>query len=71
MRTTPTLDDEVAAKLRVEARHAGRPFHEIVNQTLPRGLASRRAPAERQAFRITVRDLGNLRPGLRWPTSPN
>jgi hypothetical protein len=27
-------------------------------------LASHRASAQRQAFRITPRDLGNLKPGL-------
>ena len=64
MRTTLTLDDDVAAKLKAESRRAGRPFREIANETLRRGLASRRATAPRQAFRITARDLGNLRPGL-------
>lgn len=64
MRTTLTLDEDVAAKLRAEARRAGRPFREVVNETLRRGLASRRFTAERQAFRVTARDLGNLQPGL-------
>jgi Ribbon-helix-helix protein, copG family len=64
MRTTLTLDEDVAAKLQAEARRAGRPFREIVNDTLRRGLASRRVTAERQVFRITARDLGDLKPGL-------
>jgi hypothetical protein len=64
MRTTLTLDDDVAAKLKSEARRAGRPFREIANETLRCGLASRDATAPRQAFRITARDLGDLRPGL-------
>jgi hypothetical protein len=64
MRTTLTLDDDVAAKLKAEARRAGRPFREVVNDTLRRGLASRRATARPQAFRISARDLGDLRPGL-------
>ena len=64
MRTTLTLDDDVAAKLRVESRRAGRPFKEIVNETLHTGLASRRVAAQRQAFKITARDLGDVRPGL-------
>jgi hypothetical protein len=59
MRTTLTPDDDVAAKLKAEA-----PFREIVNETLRCGLASRRALAKRQAFRITARDRGDLRPGL-------
>jgi hypothetical protein len=64
MRTTLTLDDDVAAKLKAESRRAGRPFREIVNETLRRGLASRRVAAQRQAFKIAPRDLGDLRPGL-------
>ena len=64
MRTTLTLDDDVAAKLKAEQSRAGLPFKEIVNETLRRGLASRRVAARRQAFRVRARDLGGLRPGL-------
>ncbi len=64
MRTTLTLDDDIAAKLKAELRCTGQPFKEIVNETLRSGLASRRVTAQRQAFKITARDLGNLRPGL-------
>lgn len=64
MRTTLTLDEDVATKLQAEARRAGRSFCEIVNETLRRGLVSRRATGPRQEFRITVRDLGNLKPGF-------
>ena len=64
MRTTLTLDDDVAAKLKAESRRVGRPFREIVNETLRRGLATRRVGAQRPAFKIAPRDLGDLRPGL-------
>jgi hypothetical protein len=64
VRTTLTLDDDVAAKLKAESRRAGRPFKEIVNETLRNGLASRRVAVERPAFKIAARDLGDLRPGL-------
>ena len=64
MRTTLTLDDDVAVKLKTVSQRAGRPFHEIVNETLRRGLESRCATAERRAFRVTARDLGDLKPGL-------
>lgn len=63
MRMTLTLDDDVAVRLRAEARRAGRPFKEIVNETLRVGLAS--VAARRPAFKIAARDLGDLRPGLR------
>jgi hypothetical protein len=65
MRTTLTLDDDVAAKLKAESRRAGRPFREIVNETLRLGLMSRRvATRRRQSFKVRARDLGNLKPGL-------
>ena len=64
MRTTLTLDDDVAAKLKAESRRAGRSFREIVNETLRRGLASRRVATQRPIFKIAARDLGDLKPGL-------
>jgi hypothetical protein len=64
MRTTLTLGDDVAAKLRAESRRAGQSFKETVNETLRRGLASRRVAARRQAFKVAPRHLGDLRPGL-------
>jgi hypothetical protein len=64
MRTTLTLDDDVAAKLRAESRRAGRPFREIVNETPRLGLVGRRAFPRQQPFTITARDLGDLKPGL-------
>jgi plasmid stability protein len=64
MRTTLTLDDDVAAKLKAESRRAGRSFRDVVNDTLRRGLASRPVAARRQPFKIHVRDLGDLKPGL-------
>jgi len=64
MRTTLTLDEDIALKLKAESRRSGRTFRDIVNETLRRGLANRRVTATRQAFKVTARDLGNLRPGL-------
>jgi hypothetical protein len=54
----------VAAKLKVESQRAGRPFREMVNETLRGELESRRATAQRPAFKIKARDLGKLKPGL-------
>jgi hypothetical protein len=64
MRTTLTLDDDVAAKLKAESRRAGRPFREIVNETLRRGLANQAVTARGQPFKVEARDLGELKPGL-------
>jgi hypothetical protein len=64
MRTTLTLDDDVAAKLKAESRRAGRPFRDVVNETLRRGLAQKRIATATRPFTITARDLGQLKPGL-------
>jgi hypothetical protein len=64
VRTTLTLADDVAAKLKAEARRDGRPFKDVVNDALRRGLASRRPPAATSAFTVNARDLGDLRPGI-------
>lgn len=65
MRTTLTLDDDIAEKLAAQARRAGKPMREVVNETLRRGLAaSSRAAVRRPPFRVVARDLGALRPGL-------
>lgn len=64
MRTTLTLDDDVAAKLRAEARRSGRPFRDVVNDAIRRGLMDRPKTQSAAQFKVIVRDLGNLRPGL-------
>lgn len=64
MRTTLTLDDDVAAKLKAEARKTGGSFRETVNEALRRGLAVPRTAGARQRFTVIARDLGELRPGL-------
>lgn len=64
MRTTLTLDEDVAAKLKAAARKTQRSFRETVNEALRRGLAAPPAAAGRRPFRVVARDLGELRPGL-------
>ena len=64
MRTTLTLDDDVAAKLASLARRKGRSFRAVVNETLRRGLVQVTAKTALEPFRVRVRDLGQLRPGL-------
>lgn len=64
MRTTLTLDEDVAAKLRSEMRRTGKTFRETVNACLRRGLLSRRPAEVKPVFRIRPRDLGRLQPGL-------
>ena len=64
MRTTLTLDEDVAAKLQALARRTGRAFRSVVNETLRRGLASAPSARTRAPFKVEARDLGKRRPGL-------
>ncbi len=65
MRTTLTLDDDVAAKLRAEARRSGEPFKQVVNRVLRTGLNVRAQAACAAPFKVRARPLG-LRPGLNY-----
>ncbi|MCM2254756.1 MAG: hypothetical protein NDJ94_03695 [Vicinamibacteria bacterium] len=63
MRTTLTLDDDVAARLKREVRQTGEPLKTVVNRVLRQGfVTSPREPRER--FVVAARDLGGLKPGL-------
>jgi hypothetical protein len=64
MRTTLTLDEDVATKLQSESRRSGRSFREVVNETLRRGLAQHPPAPTLEPFRVVTRDLGELLPGL-------
>jgi plasmid stability protein len=64
VRTTLTLDEDVAAKLRLRTRQTGRPFRDVVNDTLRRGLATPQTGGVRPPFVVKARDLGALRPGF-------
>jgi len=63
VRTTLTLDEDVAAKLKVEARKTGRPFRETVNACLRAGLSLRAPVHKTHPFRVRPYDLG-LQPGV-------
>lgn len=51
MRTTLTLDDDVAALLREEAERSGRPFRHVVNQAIRLGLRTGTPAGRRKPFR--------------------
>jgi hypothetical protein len=63
-RTTVTLDEDLAAKLRSEMHRSGKPFKQALNEALRRGLVARDAAARRPAFRVKARDLGRVRAGV-------
>ena len=64
MRTTLTLDDDVAAKLKAETKQTGKSFKAVVNEYLRLGLFAKKSPPPRVRFRVETRDLGALRAGL-------
>jgi hypothetical protein len=59
-----SLDADVAAKLKAQARRTGRAFKDVVNQALRRGLATPPPAAARPRFTVKARDLGRVKPGL-------
>ena len=63
MRTTLTLDPDVARALRRLARDGERPFKEVVNTTLRAGLARHGQPRRRR-YRLKPQSLGGVQPGF-------
>ena len=64
MRTTVTLDDDVAEKLQLEMRRRRTTnFKETLNDVLRRGLLARRQLAAAKPFKVRARHLGH-KPGL-------
>lgn len=66
MRTTISLDDDVAAKLRAEVRKSGRPFKQVVNETLRSGFAAQTQVEKLPPFKIQEHELFRLRPGFNY-----
>ncbi|MDQ2925240.1 MAG: hypothetical protein M3R43_06765 [Acidobacteriota bacterium] len=52
MRTTLTLDDDVANLLRKEVRRAGEPMKHTVNRVLRMGLAQASVPHKPKPFKV-------------------
>ncbi len=64
MRTTLSLDEDVARLLEKEARRSGASFKEVVNRLLRLGLMASRGPTPKR-FIVTPRKMG-LPPGLSY-----
>ena len=54
----------MAERLKAEARRTGKPFKELVNESLRAGLAQKRALRTPPHFSIKARDLGRVRAGI-------
>jgi hypothetical protein len=65
MRTTLTIDEDVARKLDEELKRSGGSFKKLVNDILRSGLTVRRELRKPRAFKVRARDLGT-KPGLNY-----
>jgi len=65
VRTTLTLDPDVAAKAKQGAAKLGKPFKEVVNAALRVGLEAVLAPPASKPYRTQPRPLG-LREGFSY-----
>jgi hypothetical protein len=63
MRTTLTLDSDVAERLNAEVARTDRAFKAVVNDALRRGLQLPSAGKRRAAYAVTPRRLA-FRPGI-------
>ena len=64
MRTTLTLDDDVAAELKRLAYERGESFKRVVNEALRTGLAAARTPSRAKKYRLEPASMGAVRPGV-------
>jgi hypothetical protein len=63
VRITLTLDDDVEAQLRAQARRTGQTFTSVVNEAL-RSTLPRSVPGTSKPFKVKARDFGELKPGV-------
>jgi hypothetical protein len=64
MRTTLTIDDQLAKILRKKAYESGRPFKEVVNRVLRDGLEFEQAIANAKPYKLKPVSLGGVLPGI-------
>lgn len=63
MRTTLTLDPDVARLLEEEAARQRKPFKQVVNEAIRRGLAPRAEVGRARRYRVRPHET-SLRPGI-------
>jgi plasmid stability protein len=64
MRTTLTLDDDLAAALKENAYQKGKSFKAMVNEVLRAGLAHLASPPKARPYTLEPVDLGGVAPGV-------
>ena len=58
MRTTVTLDDDVAQRLKDLAHRKKKPFKVVLNETIRVGLTAEKKSPKRPPFKVIARDMG-------------
>jgi len=64
MRTTLTLDPDVAARLQAVMRRRKLTLKKAINETLRHGLAKSAAPPKVARFRLKAHACGGFQPGV-------
>jgi hypothetical protein len=64
MRTTLTIDDQIAKALKALAYRSGKPFKQVLNETLAAGLTAAREPPPARPYRVKPASLGGVVPGV-------
>jgi len=64
MKTTLTIDDRLARDLKEIAHRSGKPFKQVVNETLHAGLSALKAPPKARRYQLKPASLGLPLPGI-------
>ena len=69
MRTTITLDEDVASRIKAEMRKSGASFKDVVNEMLRKGLLfTDKIKQSQRPVKFNTRPLGS-RPGLNYDST--
>lgn len=63
MRTTLTIEDQLSAALKEAAHKSGKPFKQVVNEVMRKGLLALDRPAGRP-YRMNPASMGSVGAGL-------
>jgi hypothetical protein len=64
MRTTLTIDDQIATALKDVAHRSGKPYKQVVNEALRLGLHQMRHPRATRPYRLQPASMGAARAGI-------
>lgn len=63
MRTTLTIDDNIAKTLKEAAHRSGKSYKEVINETLRAGMTAKHIINKAKPYRLNPVSLGNVSPG--------